>query len=338
MAKKNRTTVKSDIVTLNVPTVTNAIMTTMLNTELADNLVFGADVAVLQSSSASNITVDFTGKDRVDLTRTGGSLNITVSGIDDGETKFLLITKTVGQVVTWVGVSDITPLKGGVTSLSFVLYEIVRKASSYFAKAWVETVKPATVDLAGVVEIATDAENNALSSISKACTPGYLPLMSTTQKGLVEAATVTETQTGTSATLAVTPAGLAAVVDDIQNDNEAWHDLDYSANFNSGAGAYCQYFKDNVGNVHVRAKNLKTKVDYPSGTDMILVGTLPAGYRTVSPYEVVFFGQRKTSGSYNTLRNEIAGVVISGEVVLSATYAIITSNYIDFDVIFRSEA
>ena len=88
----NRQTAKSNIVTKNVPTVTNAILTDMLNSELADNIVFGEDVAVVQNSSVSNITVDFTGKDRIDLTRTGGSLNITVAGMGDGETKYLLIS------------------------------------------------------------------------------------------------------------------------------------------------------------------------------------------------------------------------------------------------------
>jgi len=312
-------------------------MTTMLNTELADNIVFGADVAVLQSSGSSAITVDFTGKDRVDLTRTGGALYITVSGIDDGELKYLLITKTIGQVITFVGVTDITPVKSEVTALGTVLYMIVRKATNYYAWAWVETVKTATSAQIGVVQIADQTIHNSLSSISRVCVPGYLPLMSTSQKGLVEAATTTETRALSDATRAVTPAGLGAVVDDIQNVNEAWISLDYSANFS--AASYCQYFKDNVGNVQIRAKNLRTKIDYSSGTDMIAVGTLPVGYRPLTAFEVVFWGQRKTTGNYNTLRNEIAGVITSdGIVAISATQSITTSNYIDFYIIFRAEA
>lgn len=140
----NRTTVKSNIVTKNVPTVNNTILGDILNADLADNICFREDVAVTQSSSASAISVDFTGKDRVDLTRTGGTLNITVTGIEDGETKFLLVTKTAGQAVTWVGVTDITPIKSNADALPLVLYEIVRKGSNYFVKAWVETIQVAS--------------------------------------------------------------------------------------------------------------------------------------------------------------------------------------------------
>jgi hypothetical protein len=136
----NRTTVKSNIVTLNVPSVTNTIMNQMLNSELADNIRFREDVAVAQSSGSSAITVDFTGKDRVDLTRTGGSLAITVTGIGDGEEKFLLITKTAGQPITFVGVTDVTPVISGVTADSTVIYQIIRKGAVYVAKAWLDTV------------------------------------------------------------------------------------------------------------------------------------------------------------------------------------------------------
>jgi len=201
----NRTTAKSNIITKNVPTVTNAIMTDMLNNELAENVVFREDVAVVQSSGASNITVDFSGKDRVDLTRTGGSLNITLSGISDGEIKYLLIAKTTGQAVTFVGVTDITPIKANANALSLVLYEIVRKSSFYFAKAWVENVKTATDTIEGVLETATAAESNALSVVNKIVTPGRIPIASTSQKGISELATAAEGNALSDTTRPITP-------------------------------------------------------------------------------------------------------------------------------------
>lgn len=204
----NRTSAKSNIITKNVPTVTNAILTDMLNSDLADNLVFREDVAVLQNSSVSNITVDFTNKDRIDLTRTGGSLNITVTGLGDGDVKYLLIAKTAGQAVTFVGVTDVTPVKANANALSLVLYEITRKSSYYFAKAWVENIKSATDTIEGVLETATQAESNSLSAVDKIITPGRQPIASTTQKGLVELATLAEAQALSSALLAITPATL----------------------------------------------------------------------------------------------------------------------------------
>lgn len=186
----NRTTVKNNIITQNVPTVTNAILTGMLNTELADNIKFREDVAVAQSSGATNITVNFTGRDRVDLTRTGGALNITVSGIADGEEVDLLITKTVGQPVTWVGVTDITPIKENVTSVPLVLYSIRRKGANYYAKAWVETVVKAS-----------DAETITGTETNKLTTPANIQ---------AKAASSAETITGTATTKFVTPAAIQA--------------------------------------------------------------------------------------------------------------------------------
>lgn len=206
MAKGNRQTFTSNVTSKIQPKVTTAIHRDMLINDLAASVVFGQDVAIPQSSAISNITVDFTGKDRVDLTRTGGSLNITVTGIDDGETKFLLITKTSGQAVTFVGVTDVTPVKQNANALNLVLYEIVRKSSYYFAKAWVENVKTATEDIEGVLETATSAEANALSVINKIITPGRIPIASTSQRGVVEHATSAENDAGTAGNLVVTAA------------------------------------------------------------------------------------------------------------------------------------
>lgn len=177
----NRTTAKADIVALNVPSVSNATMNTMLNEKLADNVRFREDVAVSQAASTSNITVDFTNKDRIDLTRTGGALNITISGMGDGEDKSLLIVKTAGQIVTFANATDITPVKTNADALATVLYELKRKGANYFAKAWVETVQMASL-----------AEAQALTITNKAIAPGTIPIGNTTQKGVVDKATLAQ--------------------------------------------------------------------------------------------------------------------------------------------------
>jgi hypothetical protein len=199
MAKGNRQSFTSNVTTKIQPLVTTAIHRDVLINDLAASVVFGQDVALPQTSTSSNITVDFTGKDRVDLTRTGGSLNITITGLDDGEVKYLLITKSPGQAVTFVGVTDITPIKQNANALNLVLYEIVRKGSYYFAKAWVENVKTATETIEGVAEVATQAESNALSVTNKMITPGRFPSASTTQRGISRFGTDMEADTGQTA-------------------------------------------------------------------------------------------------------------------------------------------
>jgi len=185
---QNRTTTKSNVITKNVPTVTNAILTDILNADFADNLRFRLDVAVAQSSSVTNITCDFADKDRIDLTRTGGALNITLSGLEDGDVKYLLITKTAGQAITFVGATDVTPLIANVTAVSSVLYEIVRKASNYYVRAFLETVLAAS-----------GAETIAGTITNKFVTPDGLQ---------DKAASSAETIAGTSTTKFVTPDAL----------------------------------------------------------------------------------------------------------------------------------
>ena len=66
---------------------------------------------------------------------------------------------------------------------------------------------PASTTQSGIVELATDAETQALSDATRAVTPANLGALaaSTTQSGIVELATQAEAETGTDATRVVTP-------------------------------------------------------------------------------------------------------------------------------------
>lgn len=79
-------------------------------------------------------------------------------------------------------------------------------------------VTPGTLPLTsetqrGLIELATATEAAALADLTRALTPGTLPLASETQRGVVELATAAETTTGTSSALAVHPAGLKVELD-----------------------------------------------------------------------------------------------------------------------------
>lgn len=304
----NRTTAKTNITTINVPSVSNAEMNTMLKDELADNIVFLADVAVVQTSSTTNITVNFTDKDRIDLTRTGGALNITVSGLDDGTLKYLKITKTAGEAITWVGVTDITPVKENITSQTLVLYEIIRKGSDYFARAWVETVIQATDTVKGVLRIATQIEHENLTDNDIACVPGRLPISNTVKQGLIQIADSTEHNDLSSVSLACVPGRLPAASTsqrgliehadtaqfeagtDIEgldplcarpsdiinkfNNQQAW----ITATLKAGWSGTLKYFKDAFGFVHVWTANLQRSTDV-TGTSSVEFWETPSDHR-----------------------------------------------------------
>ena len=278
----NRTTVKAKIVEKNVPTVTNAILTDMLNAEMCDNIKFNEDVAVVQIATSSSITVDFTGKDRVDLTRTGGSLAITVSGMEDGERKYLLITKTVGQRVAFVGVTDITTVAYNVSGLDRVLYEIVRKGIYYYARAWV-SVGQATTSNQGIIELAITTESNILLDDEKAVTPATIPIGSTSQRGIFEAASSSEIDAGTDSAgtdsggrnrpLVVIPSELIRKLATITTQ-PSWR----TGSIATGWTGTIKYFKDTINNVHVVGKNIRTTSPITTTVGKLLFN-LPSGYR-----------------------------------------------------------
>jgi hypothetical protein len=93
---------------------------------------------------------------------------------------------------------------------------IVELATAVEANALTSTtlaITPGTIPLAtdtqrGVVELATAAEANALTSTTLAVTPGTVPLATDTQRGVIEIATAAEVQALASLTLAVTPGTL----------------------------------------------------------------------------------------------------------------------------------
>lgn len=291
----NRQSVKSNIISKLTALVTIVKHRDILNSEIADNVVFKEDVAIAQSSSASNITVDFSGKDRVDLTRTGGSLNITVSNIGDGQDVDLLITKTAGQAVTFTNVTDITPIKANANALSIVLYRITRKSSNFYAKAWVENVKTATDTIEGVLETATQAESNALSATNKIVTPGRQPIATTSQKGLVELATSTEANALSDTTRPVTP----GTIPQASTSQKGVIEVATAAQVDAGT----------AGNLAVIASELKRKYD-----DLVS--------QITDSQSLSFTGSQDSNFTSVQLVGNVAGKVysISGEFVASNSH------------------
>lgn len=331
----NRTTVKSNIQTLNVPSVTNAELNTMLRTYLSDNLKFLEDDARYQLSSATIINCDFTGKDRIDLERKAGPLQIHVAGIADGEEVFLLITKTAGNSISWVGVTDITPVKAYVTASSLILYSIVNKGGNYFSWAWIESVKQATISIPGIALIANQAEHDALSSTNKFCVPGYLPTPSTTQRGLYETATTSEIDAGSDSNgsghkLTVVPSQLARRLGEVFESN-SWA----NASLDVGWSGTLRYFLDNYGFLHLHAQDL-TRTGSLSLGSQDLISAL-SGVGPVFGEASFIIRSRNTSTGGRYIHDLITGAGI-GLQLMAAPNAYTAGDRIDFYVIFRRDS
>lgn len=196
----NRNTVKAAIVTKNVPTVTNAILTDMLNGEMNDNIRFKEDHATPITATGGGATLDFSIFDRVDLTNLGGDTGLAVSGMNDGEEKWLVLNKSTNTSVNWVGVTDMTGSQEKVNTATKVVYQIFRKGTEYYAKA---LILPglATSAIEGVTRYATAVEVAAETSQVLAVSPYTLaqrvPLATLLAAGKVELATTGEITAGT---------------------------------------------------------------------------------------------------------------------------------------------
>ena len=148
----NRATVKSNIDTLNVPSVTNSVMGEMLKDNLADNLVFLEDEVGILNPSSQNFTVDFTGNDRINVTKTGSPLNITCAGLGDGNVKYMLITKSAGQVITFVNATDVTPKQDMTDDMTTVLYRVTKKGTTIWTEAVALTIgRNQTIPLGAII-------------------------------------------------------------------------------------------------------------------------------------------------------------------------------------------
>ena len=136
----NRTTVKSNIQALNVPSVSNADLEDMLNDNLADNVEFIEKTYRPEiTPAASTFTIDFNGFDNVIYKFSGGAIHISsISNMSDGQLGYLKLTKTPGLGVTWgAGITDLTPVQADINSESVVYYKIKRVLTLYFVTAFV---------------------------------------------------------------------------------------------------------------------------------------------------------------------------------------------------------
>lgn len=252
----NRTTVKSNIQNLNVPSVTNEDMEDMLNDNICDNVVFQEDVVKAQNTSVSSVNVNFTGYDRVNLSGYGLNLTISVSGLDDGNFRWLKVIKTSGRTISFSGVTLLNYLSENLTSATEVDFIVIRKGSKYYALPLLEQLQRATETKEGVLQVATQAQANALVTDLKIVTPKKIPIATTSQKGIQELSTNAESISGSADDKLVTPASMHAKLNNFKTLN-SWT----SISLQPGWTGIIEYFIDPFGLVHMRFGGVRPTSD-----------------------------------------------------------------------------
>jgi len=143
MAVKNRVEAIAQVNTKIVPIVTNTIHKDLLNNDILNSTVFRKDVINSTTASGGLATCNFSNTDLITLSLSD-SVNISFTGLENGDVKYLYVTKPVAKSVTFSAATEVTPFIKNITDLkTSVLYQIFSKNGLIFIKAIVDTLPEA---------------------------------------------------------------------------------------------------------------------------------------------------------------------------------------------------
>lgn len=127
MSVKNRNEAISQVNTKIVPKVRNTTHRDLLNNDILNSIQFRKDVIGTATPSGGNVTADFTNYDLVTVS-TSDNLVVSFSGLENGDVKYLQITKPLTKSITFSGATDLSAMTNVITDLFTVaVYQIVNK-------------------------------------------------------------------------------------------------------------------------------------------------------------------------------------------------------------------
>ena len=129
MAGKNRTELVTEVDNKIVPTVTNATHRDLLNNDIIESAVLRKDVISAATPSGGSVVVDFSIRDLATISITG-NLSVTFLNLENGDVKYLSITKQAGNQISFPGAVDVSLSKDYITANALtVIYEVSNKNS-----------------------------------------------------------------------------------------------------------------------------------------------------------------------------------------------------------------
>jgi len=141
MATQNRSETATTLNIVYQPTLAIATERTEM-LQLASDMCFRKDVIASQVTTGDNITVDYTAKDMrvVDCATTNFNANITFSGLDNGDVKYLLVSKNSGKTISFANALDNTDYPTRTLTLTSCLYAVYSKNGVLQVKLLTKTV------------------------------------------------------------------------------------------------------------------------------------------------------------------------------------------------------
>ena len=124
MAVGNRTEVKAAVTAAIVPAVSNADHIALLNNEINESAVFRKDIIDSETESGGAVTIDYSDKDTATVT-TAVNLAVSFTNLENGDVKYLSITKGATNTISFAGATDVTHRKSFINSIAtLVVYQV----------------------------------------------------------------------------------------------------------------------------------------------------------------------------------------------------------------------
>jgi hypothetical protein len=131
----NRTEVVQQVNAKIIPTVTTDILSGLLNDDLIENVLFRKDVIDTDSPSSGVAVIDYTDKDLSTITLVENTV-FSFANLQDGDIKWLAVTKGAADTITFSGSVDISSRKVYInTTATLVVYRVIRKNLEVFCDA-----------------------------------------------------------------------------------------------------------------------------------------------------------------------------------------------------------
>ena len=124
---KNRTELETQVDTDIVATLAIADHRTFLKDELIDSAVLRKDVIASETAGGGTVSINFANKDLATVTTTA-NLAVSFTGMENGDVKYLAITKNAGNTISFTGATDTSIRRSYINATALtVIYQVFYK-------------------------------------------------------------------------------------------------------------------------------------------------------------------------------------------------------------------
>lgn len=126
MAVGNRTEIKTEVDSDLVATVDLSILNPFLKDDLIESIVFRKDIIASETPGGGTVTIDYSNKDTATVS-VASNLAVSFTNLQNGDVKYLAITKLAANAITFSGATDISQRKTYINTLVTVVHYEVRE-------------------------------------------------------------------------------------------------------------------------------------------------------------------------------------------------------------------